>query len=207
MSFVPYMIPESIEIETRLEIKKSLFIVNVFHTPSVDTAKAAVEQMRQRFPDANHHCWAHVAGSPNDGQKYGFSDDGEPSGTAGKPMLAVLNGSNIGEITVVVTRYFGGIKLGTGGLVKAYATSVKQGIAALGVVEKLITSPLMVELSYDWQGIVLNLLNEFRVENIEQEYTATITLSFDVDKRQEKELMSRILDMSGGLLQAKRRDA
>lgn len=205
MSTAPYLIPAQ-DIETQLEIKKSLFIVNVFHTPSVESAKAAVDQMRERFPDANHHCWAHVAGAPSDGQRYGFSDDGEPSGTAGKPMLAVLNGSGIGEITVVVTRYFGGIKLGTGGLVKAYASSAKQGIAELQTVEKLITTSLIVELSYDWQGIVLNLLNEFRVENIEQEYTAHILLSFDVDKRQEKTLIGRISDISAGLLQAKRRD-
>lgn len=205
MSSAPYMVPAQ-DIETELEIKRSQFIVNVFHTPTIQKAKAAVEQMRERFPDANHHCWAHVAGAPTDGQRYGFSDDGEPSGTAGKPMLAVLNGSNIGEITVVVTRYFGGIKLGTGGLVKAYASSVKQGLAELEVVEKLITSPLFVEISYDWQGIVLNLLNEFRVENIEQEYTANILLSFDVDKRQEKALIERISDVSAGLLQAKRRE-
>lgn len=206
MSSAPYQIPEC-DIETQLAIKRSQFIVNVFHTPTVDAAKAAVDQIRERFPDANHHCWAHVAGAPTDGQRYGFSDDGEPSGTAGKPMLAVLNGSGIGEITVVVTRYFGGIKLGTGGLVKAYASSVKQGLAELSTVEKLITSPLCVELSYDWQGIVLNLLNEFRVENIAQEYTASILLSFDVDKRQEKTLIGRISDISAGLLQVKRRDS
>ncbi len=76
--------------------------------------------MKQKHPDARHNCWGFVAGRPDDSMLWGFSDDGEPSGTAGKPILAQLSGCGVGEITAVVTRYYGGIRLGTGGLVKAY---------------------------------------------------------------------------------------
>lgn len=101
------------------EIKKSRFITLLAHTDGVDAAKAFVESVRAEHPDARHHCVAWVAGRPDDSQQLGFSDDGEPAGTAGKPMLAQLMGSGVGEITAVVVRYYGGILLGTGGLVKS----------------------------------------------------------------------------------------
>ena len=108
------------------EIKKSRFITLLAHTDGVEAAKAFVESVRADHPDARHHCVAWVAGPPNDSQQLGFSDDGEPAGTAGKPMLSQLMGSGVGEITAVVVRYYGGILLGTGGLVKAYGGGVQQ---------------------------------------------------------------------------------
>lgn len=98
------------------EIKKSRFITLLAHTDGVEAAKAFVESVRAEHPDARHHCVAWVAGAPDDSQQLGFSDDGEPAGTAGKPMLAQLMGSGVGEITAVVVRYYGGILLGTGGV-------------------------------------------------------------------------------------------
>ena len=113
------------------EIKKSRFITLLAHTNGVEAAKAFVESVRMQHPDARHHCVAWVAGPPNDSQKLGFSDDGEPAGTAGKPMLSQLMGSGVGEITAVVVRYYGGILLGTGGLVKAYGGGVQQALNLL----------------------------------------------------------------------------
>ncbi len=108
-------------------IKKSRFITLLAYTDNVETARAFVPQVKEEHPDARHHCWAWVAGAPQHSQQLGFSDDGEPSGTVGKPMLAQLMGANIGEITAVVVRYYGGIMLGTGGLVKkAYGGGVQQ---------------------------------------------------------------------------------
>ena len=125
MNVRPYLIPNEPVIFEE-EIKKSLFITYLAHTPSSDAAKAFVEQIKQKHPDARHNCWGFVAGRPEDSMLWGFSDDGEPSGTAGKPILAQLSGSGVGEITAVVTRYYGGIRLGTGGLVKAYGGGVQQ---------------------------------------------------------------------------------
>ncbi|WP_200818668.1 YigZ family protein, partial [Colwellia marinimaniae] len=88
-------------------------------TKGRQAADQFVRDIKAQHPSARHHCWAFVAGRPSDGQQYGFSDDGEPSGTAGKPILNCLLGCNVGEMTAVVVRYYGGIKLGTGGLVRA----------------------------------------------------------------------------------------
>ncbi len=118
-----YSIPAA-SLELTEEIKKSRFITLIAHTPTVEVAKGWVNEIKRQHPTARHHCWAFVAGAPQDSQVYGFSDDGEPSGTAGKPILAQLMGSGLGEICAVVVRYYGGIQLGTGGLVKAYGGGV-----------------------------------------------------------------------------------
>jgi uncharacterized YigZ family protein len=97
--------------------------------------------MRSEFADASHNCFAFLAGPPGSTAQMGMSDDGEPSGTAGRPMLAVLQGSGVGDIAVVATRYYGGTKLGTGGLVRAYAGGVKSVLASLPLREKIAWAP------------------------------------------------------------------
>lgn len=113
------------------EIKKSRFITLLAHTDGVAAAKAFVESVRADHPDARHHCVAWVAGPPDDSQQLGFSDDGEPAGTAGKPMLAQLMGSGVGEITAVVVRYYGGILLGTGGASESLWRRCSSGAGAV----------------------------------------------------------------------------
>ena len=122
MADVSYNIPDLRPGEVfRVEqtIKRSRFIASVGHTPGVEEAKAFIEQIKAEFEDARHNCWAYCAGAAGSTDRIGASDDGEPHGTAGRPMLTAVTHSGIGEVTVVVTRYFGGILLGTGGLVKA----------------------------------------------------------------------------------------
>lgn len=111
---------------TELIVKRSRFIASAYHTRGNDEVKKFIEKIRSEFADARHHCYAFNAGIASSTAFVGCSDDGEPSGTAGQPMLNVLTHSGIGEITVVVTRYFGGTLLGTGGLVKAYQDSIKE---------------------------------------------------------------------------------
>lgn len=135
MNDKPYLIPaEPAQFEE--EIKKSVFITYLAHTPSIEAAKAFVDQIKAKHADARHNCWGFVAGRPEDSMQWGFSDDGEPSGTAGKPILAQLSGSGVGEITAVVTRYSGGIKLGTGGLVKAYGGGVNKRSSCFKLLRK-----------------------------------------------------------------------
>ena len=110
-------------------IKRSRFIATVAWAPDVGAAKSFIETIKSEFPDATHNCWAYAAGPPGDTAAVGFSDDGEPHGTAGRPMLNALLHSGIGEAAVVVTRYFGGVKLGSGGLVRAYSGA---GLPMLG---------------------------------------------------------------------------
>lgn len=109
----------------RQEIKRSRFLAWVKHTETPALAKAWFDEISEAYPDARHVCWAYIAGAPNTSLQ-SMTDDGEPSGTAGKPMLRVLQHSGAGEIAAVVVRYFGGIKLGTGGLARAYSSSVSE---------------------------------------------------------------------------------
>ena len=132
-----YFIPKS-DVIFEEEIKKSRFITYIRHTEGMEQAKAFWAEIRALHPHARHHCWATVAGQPKDSQQYGFSDDGEPSGTAGKPMLNYLLGSGLGEISAVVVRYYGGILLGTGGLVKAYGNGVQQALLQVEKVRKVL---------------------------------------------------------------------
>ena len=129
-------------------IKRSRFITTLAHASSANEANTFVASIKKEFPDASHNCWAYVAGAPGDTARIGMSDDGEPHGTAGKPMLNVLLHSDIGEIVAVVTRYFGGTKLGSGGLVKAYSGSVKNSLEGLLLIEKRQLVSLILNFEY-----------------------------------------------------------
>uniref|UniRef100_UPI003FEF9822 YigZ family protein n=1 Tax=Parasutterella excrementihominis TaxID=487175 RepID=UPI003FEF9822 len=150
MADVSYNIPDLRPGEVfRVEqtIKRSRFIASVGHTPGVEEAKAFIEQIKAEFEDARHNCWAYCAGAAGSTDRIGASDDGEPHGTAGRPMLTAVTHSGIGEVTVVVTRYFGGILLGTGGLVKAYHSSFK--IELEGVPTRVRTKTKRIKFSVE----------------------------------------------------------
>jgi uncharacterized YigZ family protein len=121
-----YMIPAKITFYEQ-SIKRSRFLTWIYPSSSPEIAKQHLKTVQQQYPDARHICWAWIAGAPNT-HHLAMSDDGEPAGTAGKPMLNVLQHKNIGEITAIVVRYFGGIKLGTGGLSRAYSSSVSEAL-------------------------------------------------------------------------------
>jgi len=112
--------------EAELLVKKSRFIARVVPVMSRGEALAAVQASRNDYPDARHHCWAYLLGNPIDASSAGMNDDGEPSGTAGKPIFNVMQHSDLGDILVIVIRYFGGVKLGAGGLVRAYGQATQQ---------------------------------------------------------------------------------
>lgn len=130
-----------------LAVANSRFIATAGHTPSVEEAKALVAAVRAAMPDASHHCYAFLVGY-GASVTAGMSDDGEPAGTAGRPMLAVLRGADLGDVTVVVTRYFGGTLLGTGGLVRAYGDAVKAALEALPRAERVELRALAARVSY-----------------------------------------------------------
>ena len=115
-------------VTARLEIKKSEFIAHAYPVSSREQAMFHVEQLREQYPDARHWCWAYIIGDPDNTTSAGFDDDGEPNGTAGRPILGVLQHKSIGNVIIVVVRYFGGIKLGAGGLTRAYAGSAQVAV-------------------------------------------------------------------------------
>lgn len=183
------------------EIKKSRFITLLAHTDGVEAAKAFVESVRAEHPDARHHCVAWVAGAPDDSQQLGFSDDGEPAGTAGKPMLAQLMGSGVGEITAVVVRYYGGILLGTGGLVKAYGGGVNQALRQLTTQRKTPLTEYTLQCEYSQLTGIEALLGQCDGKIINSDYQAFVLLRVALPAAKVAEFSAKLADFSRGSLQ------
>lgn len=141
-----YAIPSG-PARVEVPVSNSRFIATAGYTPTVEEARALIAAVRAEMPDASHHCYAFLVGY-GASVTAGMGDDGEPSGTAGRPMLAVLRGADLGDVTVVVTRYFGGTLLGTGGLVRAYGDAVKALLEVLPRAERVEQRALTALVSY-----------------------------------------------------------
>ncbi|CFR21606.1 YigZ family protein [Yersinia kristensenii] len=196
----PYLIPAAL-VTISEEIKKSRFITLLAPTSGVNEAKDFIQQVKQQHPTARHHCWAFVAGAPTDSQQLGFSDDGEPSGTAGKPILAQLMGSGIGEITAVVVRYYGGIKLGTGGLVRAYGSGVQQALKQIEVKYKVPQVEYTLQCDYAQLSIVETLLQQVDGQILQSDYAQFVTLHLSLPATQASQAGDKLRDLSRGTLQ------
>ncbi len=134
--------------ESTIEVERSRFIAWLCHAPEVATFEAMLAEARRLHPNASHHCSAFIAGPPGEQNAIGFSDDGEPGGTAGRPMFQVLEGAGLGQVGCVVTRYFGGTKLGTGGLARAYAQAVARALDALPQREVIERTALKLKVDF-----------------------------------------------------------
>ncbi|MCG9790647.1 YigZ family protein [Vibrio barjaei] len=196
MNSTAYLIPEHSVIFEE-EIKKSVFITQIAHTPSIESAKAFIDDVKKEHSSARHNCWGFVAGRPENSMMWGFSDDGEPSGTAGKPILAQLSGSGIGELAAVVTRYSGGIKLGTGGLVKAYGGGVQQALKLIQTIEKKITTQLRLELDYAFVTTAQSELSKCSAVEVESHYSDKVILIVEVEVNKVDALTQSIINKSG----------
>lgn len=187
-------------VTARLTIKKSEFIAYAYPVASREEAMFHVEQLREQYADARHHCWAYIIGDPNNTTSAGFDDDGEPNGTAGKPILNVLQHKSIGNVIIIVVRYFGGVKLGAGGLTRAYAGS------AQAAVDEMILSPyvavVQVQILADFATeaqcrYVVESLNG-RIDDVaySKQVTLTATLAAaDIEDLKERLAMAgRVLD-------------
>jgi len=192
-----YKIPAKLY-RTEETIKRSRFIATVAHAFTEEDAKVFISIIKNEFPDATHNCWAYVAGPPGDTARIGMSDDGEPHGTAGKPILTVLLHSEIGEIVAVVTRYFGGTKLGTGGLVRAYSGSVKNALAGLSIKEKRDVITLTAILDYSKITAVRQMIESFNSEIIEAKYEADVSFKIELPKNNKDSFIHAITDLTGG---------
>ncbi|WP_109401906.1 IMPACT family protein [Proteus terrae] len=195
-----YLIPAE-TVEFSEEIKKSRFITFIAHTEGIDAAKAYIQSIKEQFPDARHHCWAFVAGRPDDSQQLGFSDDGEPAGTAGKPILAPLLGSEMGEVTAVVVRYFGGIKLGTGGLVRAYGSGVQQALKLLPTKTKVPQLRFCVACEYSLVSLLEQVVEQYHGQVLSSEYTDKVTFILSLPAVHSGEVEVKLRDISRGSMQ------
>ncbi|MCM2129997.1 IMPACT family protein [Larsenimonas rhizosphaerae] len=154
------------------EVQKSRFITWAAHTPAPADAQALLQRARAHFPDARHHCLAFIAGPPGEQRDIGFSDDGEPGGTAGRPMYQALEGSGLGHIGCVAIRYFGGIKLGTGGLARAYTKSVTLALEQLPTITHVPRHALWLDVSFAGEQEARFWIEQQAGKVTDAEYTA-----------------------------------
>lgn len=195
-----YPIPAE-ETRIEIEINKSRFIATAAPAFTVEEARGFIGRIRKEFSDASHNVPAFVIGYGSTITKH-CSDDGEPSGTAGRPMLAVLEGSGLGDIVVVVTRYFGGIKLGTGGLVRAYSDSVREVLTALPRAEKVPTYSVMLASPYNLLEQI-RLLVEKHAGKIEEEiFAADITLVIQFIVERFEPFQTELNELTHGSIEA-----
>jgi uncharacterized YigZ family protein len=179
-------------------IQKSRFITVARHARDAETARSFVEEMRQEFPDATHHCWAFVAGPPGDSASIGMSDDGEPHGTAGRPMLNALLHSGVGEIVAVCIRYYGGTKLGTGGLTRAYSGGVKLLLESLPTKEKVDRVTLRIVVDYSATDSLGRLLADAEGVIEAQEFGERVETRASVPRSQVQAISEGVAGLTRG---------
>ncbi|OOF51620.1 YigZ family protein [Rodentibacter trehalosifermentans] len=194
-----YPIPKSAVVFEE-EIKKSRFITYLQHTEGLSEARAFWMKIKQTHPQARHHCWATVAGNPADSLQFGFSDDGEPAGTAGKPMLNALQGSGVGELSAVVVRYFGGVLLGTGGLVRAYSSGVQQALKLLETEIKVERVSFRLDCDYGQWGWVQLLCEKYQIAILSQDFQVKIHLILGISEKMVEPFSAELIEKSAGKL-------
>ncbi len=201
--FEPYKIIEYGG-EGEIVEKKSRFIAHVQATETEEEAAAFIESEKKRYWDARHHCYAYILGEQ--GQTVRYSDDGEPSGTAGRPILEVLTASGIRGLTLVVTRYFGGTLLGTGGLVRAYTQAAQAGLADSRVAMMRYGYTVTVGTDYNGIGKIQYLLGQRGIPIEESVYTQQVSLTFRVPYEEKEKLIKDIMETTAGTAQVSASD-
>ena len=182
-------------------ILNSRFIATAAPAFSVEEAREFIATVRAEFPDASHHVPAFLIGHGASVTAH-CSDAGEPSGTAGRPALAVLQGSGLGDVVVVVTRYFGGTKLGTGGLVRAYTDAVKAVLEELPRAEKIATHTVMVAFEYPFFERIRLMVNAYHGQILDEEFGADVTLTLRFAVEQFEPFQAALLELTHGGVQA-----
>ena len=188
---VPFEAAESEFVE-----KRSRFIGRVWRVESEEEARARIEETKKQSYDARHHCWAYIIGR-NPGNER-MSDDGEPSGTAGKPILEVLRGKGLTDVFVVVTRYFGGTLLGTGGLVRAYSGAAAEGLAHTEIITRIHGAKLKIDTDYTGAGKIQYLLGQRKLTVLDSIYTEKVEFLVLVPEEEKNAVKKEIMEVSCG---------
>jgi len=186
-----YRTVEDLFAPVTLKVKGSKFITHVRHASDASKAEASYQSIKRKFHDATHNCYAYRI----DRQIFRYSDDREPSGTAGKPIFHVIEGSHLYQILVVVTRYFGGTKLGTGGLIQAYSTATKMGLDAAKVRSVTKAKTVDIIFSYNKIPLVENIMNKFQGTVIESEYKELVHMMIAVPDKHVSAFQREILPL------------
>ena len=198
---------KTIDKRAQIEIseKKSRFIATVMPVKSQEEADEFLNEIRKEHWSATHNCYAYQIGERNEIQR--FSDDGEPQGTAGKPILEVLKGEELRDTVIVVTRYFGGTLLGTGGLVRAYGKSAKEGVLASGIVEYILMRRYTITIPYTLVGKIQYLLAENGYITEDEVYTDDVTLHILVEEDDCDKFEKEIVEHTSAEAKIEKEDA
>ncbi len=192
------LVIRSIRTPVRIEppkIKGSRFIASVTPVSSTEEAQAFLEARRDEFRDATHNCFAWRLA---DGEAFRYNDDGEPSGTAGRPILQEIDGRRLIGVAVVVTRYYGGTKLGSGGLVRAYGGAAAAALDQADVVERPVVETLRLCFAYDLDGPVRGVLSRFQLTASNADYGTAVSLRLAVPVGQVKAVKAALVDATAG---------
>lgn len=185
--------------------KKSRFIANVMAVTSEEDAAEQIEKLKKQYWDARHNCWAYIIG--NDQPIERFSDDGEPGGTAGKPILEVIRGADLRNVLIVVTRYFGGTLLGTGGLVRAYTGAAKEGLLNSEIITRTFGYRLEIRTDYTGLGKIQYILGQKGITIVGTDYTDAVRLEIFVKQEEEERLIAELVEGTNGQAEIERMEA
>lgn len=185
-------------IESTTEEKNSDFLTFLHPVTSREEAIAHVDLYRKKYPDANHVCWAYVIGNTRQPQTQAFSDDGEPSGTAGKPMLHVLTERDVGNSLAVVVRYFGGVKLGAGGLVRAYSGAVSEAVNCAQLVQVTPSVCLYVTVDFAKETKIRHIVNNYQGQILNVDYATQVTLEISLAAAQAELFSQQVINETAG---------
>ncbi|WP_165020634.1 IMPACT family protein [Dysgonomonas sp. ZJ279] len=170
--------------------KRSKFIAYAIPVSTVEEVKMTVDKYRKEYYDSRHVCWAYMLGADRD--NFRSNDDGEPSGTAGKPILGQINSNDLTDILVVVIRYFGGIKLGTSGLIVAYREAAAEAIAESEIIEKTVDCIFAFAFEYPFMNDVMKIVKDLEPTIVKQEYDMDCLMILSIRKGKYKELVSKL---------------
>ena len=176
------------------EVNKSKFLAHVKHVETEEAARDFVQMIRKKYFDATHNCSAWILGERGDKQK--SNDDGEPGGTAGNPILETIKKNNLTNCAIVVTRYFGGIKLGAGGLIRAYSHTAALGLAASKVVQMTLFKKISLTLEYNFLATVENYLRNKKIRVVNSDYADVVTLEILLLPAQVENFLTKLNDLT-----------
>ncbi len=192
-----YLVPAK-ECRDEQIIRRSRFATTIARADSIEAARAVIDKLHEEHRAATHNCWAYVIGPPGSMAHNGMSDDGEVRGTAGRPMLEILLHSGVGDVVAVVSRTYGGTKLGTGGLVRAYSGGVKGALARLERTEKVTLTTLRLRLDYPMMSHFEHLAEQWGVTATHIDWREDITITAEVAEDRREAFLAELLEVCGG---------
>lgn len=178
--------------------KKSKFLSYIFHIETAEEVKVILDDSRKKYYDARHHCWAYMLGPERD--EFRSNDDGEPSGTAGRPILGQINSAELTDVLLLVIRYYGGTPLGTSGLIRAYKTAAAEAIGNAQILEKTVNKTLHVYFEYPLLNDVMRVLKQYETISIQQDFTEKCHLILEIRKSFYEQIVNSLSAIYGVLV-------